>query len=96
VRADVGATELTGGGRRRCACVGRSDASGRSGTSEKGGASGKSLSSGTHAARRGDGDDDAEREARRRFERKRLSADLDGDVAYIEPLTFCHGSYSQT
>jgi hypothetical protein len=26
---------------------------------------------------------------------KQLSADLEGDEGYIEPSTFCHGSYSQ-
>jgi hypothetical protein len=64
-------------------------ASGRSSASER------SLSSGTSAARIGNGDDDGGREAGRRFGGKRLSADLEGDVAYVEPPTFCHGSYSQ-
>jgi hypothetical protein len=34
-------------------------------------------------------------EEERQFGRKRLSADLEGDGAYIEPPTFCHGSYYQ-
>jgi hypothetical protein len=89
MRADVGAAELAGGGRWRCARVGEE------GTSEKGSASEKRLSSGTGATRRGGDDDDGEREVRRRFGGKRLSADLEGDEAYIEPLTFCHGSYYQ-
>jgi hypothetical protein len=66
-----------------------SDASGRSG------ASGRSLTSAMGAVRRGGGDDDGGREARRRFRGKWLSADLEGDGVYIEPPTFCHGSYSQ-
>jgi hypothetical protein len=74
---------------------GRGVTSGRSGASEKGGASERSLSSGTGATRRGGGDDDRGREARRRFGGKWLSVDLKGDRAYIEPPTFCHGSYSQ-
>jgi hypothetical protein len=68
--------------------------SGRSGASEKGGASEKSLSSGTGTTRRDGGDDDGGREARRRFGGERLSANLEGYGAYIEPPTFCHGSYS--
>jgi hypothetical protein len=68
---------------------GRSSVSGRSGASER------SLSSGTGVARRGGGDDDGGREARRRFEGKRLNADLEGVGAYVKPPTFCHGSNSQ-
>jgi hypothetical protein len=87
--------ELASCGRRRCARVGKGVASGRSGASEKGAASGRSLSSGTGATRRGSDNDDGGIEVRRRFRRKRLSADLEGYVTYIEPPTFCHGSYSQ-
>jgi hypothetical protein len=56
--------------------------------SRRSGASEKSLSPGTGAARRGGSDDERGREARRRFGGKRLSADLEGDGAYIEPTTF--------
>jgi hypothetical protein len=83
--ADVGTAELVGSRRQRCARVGEE----RCSASEKGGASEKGV------ARRGGGDDDGGREARRRYGVKRLSANLEGDEAYIEHLTFCHGSYSQ-
>jgi hypothetical protein len=84
---DIGTAELAGGGDARVS--GRGVASGRSGVSEKGSASERSLSSGrgasgTAATRTGGGDDDGGREARWRFGRKRLSADLEGDGAYIE------------
>jgi hypothetical protein len=62
VRADVGVTDLAGGGRRHCVRVEEE----RRDTSEKGGASKKRGASGTSAARRG-GDDDRGREARQRF-----------------------------
>jgi hypothetical protein len=92
VRADVDAVKLAGGGRRSCARVGEQRPIGeeRRGASEKRGASGKG------AVRRDDDDDGEER--RRRGEEiwgKRLSADLEGDGAYIEPPTFCHGSSYQ-
>jgi hypothetical protein len=61
VRADVGAAELADGGRRRCTRVGEE----RRGTSEKGGTSEKRGASGMGAMRRGGGDDDGGREARR-------------------------------
>jgi hypothetical protein len=92
----AGAAELTGGGRRQCARVDEGRRVGRSDASEKGGVSERSLSSGrgasrTSAARRGDSDDDRGREVRRRFGGKRLSVDLEGDVAYIEPPPFVTG-----
>jgi hypothetical protein len=51
--------------------------------------------SGMGATTRGGDDDDGGREERRRFGGKRLSADLEGDRAYIEPPTFCHWSYTK-
>jgi hypothetical protein len=63
--------------------------------SEKGGVSEKRGALGMGAARRGGDDDDGGREVRQRFGGKRLSADLEGDGAYVEPPTFCHGSYTQ-
>jgi hypothetical protein len=90
VRADVGAAELAGGGRRRCGRVGeeRHDASERSGaaTRRRGARRGR--------ARRGEAAATATEEERR-FGGKRLSADLEGDGAYIEPPTFSHGTYYQ-
>jgi hypothetical protein len=71
-------TELAGGGRRRCARVGRGIAS------ERGLFSGRGAS-GTYVEMRGGGDDDGGREARRRFGGKRLSANLEGNRASIEP-----------
>jgi hypothetical protein len=53
-------------------------------------ASEKRGASGTGAATRGGGDDDGGRET---IWGKTASADLEGDEAYIEPPTFCHGSY---
>jgi hypothetical protein len=82
VRADVGAAELAAGGRQRYARVGEE----RRGAAEKRGASGMGTT------RRGGGDDDGGREA---IWGKRISADLEGDGAYIEPPTFFHGSYYQ-
>jgi hypothetical protein len=55
-------------------------------------ASEKRGMSGTGAERRSGGDDDGGREAIRG---KQQSADLEGDGTYIEPPTFCHGSYYQ-
>jgi hypothetical protein len=86
VRADVGVTDLAGGGRRHCVRVEEE----RRDTSEKGGASKKRGASGTSAARRG-GDDDRGREARQRFGVKRLSANLEGNGLYIEPRPFVTG-----
>jgi hypothetical protein len=84
VRADIGTAELAGGGRRRCARVGEERRIGE----EWHDASEKRGASGTGAARRGGGDDDGGRDARRQFGGKRLSDDLKGDGAYIEPPTF--------
>jgi hypothetical protein len=82
VRADVGAAELACGGRRRCACQGgaaRHVREERRDASEKRG-----------MARR-DSDDDDDGGEERRFGGKRLSADLEGDGAYIEPQPFVTG-----
>jgi hypothetical protein len=49
--------------------------------------------SGTGAVRRGGGDNDGGREARRRFGGKRPSAHLEGARAYIEPPPFVTGHF---
>jgi hypothetical protein len=89
--------ELVGDSEARVS--GRGVASSRSGTSERGGASGWGLlsvrgASGTGVVRTNIGDDGDERSGGNLGE-KRLSADLEGDGAYIQPPPFCHRSASQ-
>jgi hypothetical protein len=88
---DVGAAELTGGGRRRCARVGEGRHVGEERCIEEGRRVGEEPLVGEGRVRDGPG------EERRGSDlgEKRVSADLEGDWAYIEPSTFCHGSCSQ-
>jgi hypothetical protein len=79
-RRETAMRTCRGGASRRGGAVHRRRAARRRGASCRGGAR-------QGRARRG--------EARQRFGGKRVSADLEGDWAYIEPPTFCHGSCSQ-
>jgi hypothetical protein len=89
--ADVGAAKLAGGGRRRCARVGEGRHVGEERRVGEGRRIGEEPFVGDGATRRGGGDDDRGREARRRFGGKWLSVDLKGDRAYIEPQPFVTG-----
>jgi hypothetical protein len=68
--------------------------SGRSGASERSGAAPRRRGACRGLARRGVAAATTTEEGRW-FWGNRLSADLEGDRAYVEPPTFCHGSYYQ-
>jgi hypothetical protein len=86
VRADVGAAELAGGRRRCCARVGEE----RRGASERSDVARRRRGARRGQARRGEAVATTTEEERR-FGGKWLSADLEGDGAYIEPRPFVTG-----